>query len=389
MDILVTVLYIIACVFVFSLAVFIHEFGHFVAARALGLAVDVFSIGFGPALWKKKIGDVEYRFSAIPFGGYVSIPSLDPEGTKGVQGTADHAADPAVVETLAPWKQIVVAVAGPFGNVVLAVALAFLLAALPGTRFGELTTAIGAVPAGTPVAAGGLVAGDRILAVGGKAVGTWTDLTTEVQISGTRETPFRVVDSNGLERVVNITPKRDEVTGVCLIGAFSLANTNGAAAWMPDRNPVRQLAWDAGQIVRVLKALVTPRESGAAARAIGGPVNIAEALYRQARRDPYDALGFLRFLNVNLAMINLLPLPVLDGGLVLFALIALVIRRRVPKFFTDALSKFFMFALLALMLFLVYRDVVRSARIHRAQAAFEARPAACEPPENPTAEASK
>ena len=86
MEYIYVVLAVLACVFLFSFAVFIHEFGHFLAARALGLRVDRFSIGFGPALWRRTIGGVEYRFSAIPFGGYVALPELDPEGTDTLQG---------------------------------------------------------------------------------------------------------------------------------------------------------------------------------------------------------------------------------------------------------------------------------------------------------------
>ena len=96
MEILYTALAIVACILLFSLAVFIHEFGHFLAARKLGMRVDVFSIGFGPAIWKKTINGVEYRISWIPFGGYVALPDLDPEGTKGLEGQSGKDADKAV-----------------------------------------------------------------------------------------------------------------------------------------------------------------------------------------------------------------------------------------------------------------------------------------------------
>ena len=86
MEIIVTTLYIIACVLLFALAILIHEFGHFIVARKLGLRVDAFSIGFGPVLWRKKVDGVEYRLSALPLGGYVSIPDVDPEGTKALEG---------------------------------------------------------------------------------------------------------------------------------------------------------------------------------------------------------------------------------------------------------------------------------------------------------------
>ena len=374
MEFLITVLAIIACILLFSFAIFIHEFGHFLAAKLLGFQVDTFSIGFGPALWKKTYKGVEYRISAIPFGGYVALPQLDPAGTAGVQGSQiegdDNSNADAPLAPMANWKKIVVAFAGPFGNIVLAVVLAFALSAVPGARFGKLSAEIGGLVDDGPAAKAGLQVGDRVLSVNGNAVKSWTDLMTEVQIVGEHAAEF-VVDRGGTNVVLSITPQRDKVSDACLIMAFSTTNNVRYAAWMPDRSPFRQLAWDAGSMGRVLKALVTPKESGAAAKALGGPVMIAEGLYRQVRHDRWDALGFLRFLNMNLAVLNLLPIPVLDGGLILFSLIALIFRRPVPRKIVDNLSMLFMYLFLALMITLVWRDVGRSRRMHRAKDELE------------------
>ena len=324
MEFLLTVGAIIACILLFSFAIFIHEFGHFVAAKLLGLRVDRFSIGFGPALWKKTIGEVEYRISAIPFGGYVSLPQLDPEGTKALEG--GDAKDGETLKEASPLARIIVAFAGPFGNIVLAVVLAFVLSAVPGAHFGEIPAEIGDVLPNGPAAAGGMLPGDRVTAVNGHPVRTWTEMQTEVQIAGLKAADF-VVERGGTNVTLSITARRDKASGACYILALSTTNGVKAAAWMPARNPLKQLAWDAAQIVRVLKALVTPKEAKAAASALGGPVMIAEGLYNQVRRNGWDALGFLRFLDVNLAILNLLPIPVLDGGLILFALFELLFRR--------------------------------------------------------------
>ncbi len=382
METVYTVLAIVACILLFSFAIFIHEFGHFLAARRLGMRVDVFSIGFGPAIWKRNINGVEYRISWIPFGGYVALPDLDPEGTKALEGRTDgegkHGApdgsapadgpgpSPEVPPEIAPWKKIVVAFMGPFGNIVLAVALALLLAAIPGAQFGEMGTEVGEVLPDGPAATAGMLAGDKVLSVNGHAVRTWTDMKTEVQLVGGASVPF-VVERGGSSVTLSIAPERDEVTGVWFILAGPATNCiSHAAAWMPARNPLRQLEWDAMSVVRVLQALTTPREAKAAAKAIGGPVMIAEGLYNQVRHNVWDALGFLRFLCINLAMLNLLPIPVLDGGLILFALYELLSRRRAPKWMVDGLSKLFMYLFLGLMAFLVFRDIRRSARIHSA-----------------------
>ena len=370
MEIILTVLYICVCVLLFALAILIHEFGHFIVALKLGLRVEAFSIGFGTALWKKKINGVEYRISAIPLGGYVSIPDVDPEGTKALEGAQSKAEGDAEQRRIRipAWKEILVAVAGPLMNVVLAVVLAVVLSLVPGAKFGELSAEIGDVVPDGPAAQAGMQKGDIVKSVGGRPVRTWTEMQTEVQISGGKQVDFvveRPQSSGASDRVVlPIVPKKHEVTGAWYIMALSVSNTTGAVAWMPDRNPLKQLAWDAGSIFLVLKGLVTPKEAKATSAALGGPVMIAEGLYRQVRRDPWDGIGFLRFLNVNLAVLNLLPIPVLDGGLILFALFALVFRRRVPDFIVKYASMTFMVLLMGLMGLLILRDSWRSWKIH-------------------------
>lgn len=367
METLSTILYICACVLLFSLAIAIHEFGHFIAALKLGLRVEAFSIGFGPVLWKRTVNGVEYRLSAIPLGGYVSIPDVDPEGTKALEGGG--ATDKDARSRIPAWKEAVVAVAGPAMNIVLAVVIAVILSLAPGAKFGELPSKIGFVPSKGPAAEAGMMAGDAVLSVGGRAVNTWTEMQTEVQITGGKPTEFVVLRGDEGEVTLTVTPKRDDVTGAFFIMALSTTNTTGAASWMPSRNPIRQLAWDAGSIFRVLKGLLTPKEAKATAGALGGPIMIAEGIYASLRRNAWDGLGFLRFLNVNLAVVNLLPIPVLDGGLILFALIALIFRRRVPDKVVGALSMGFMYALMALMALLIAKDSLRSWKLHSAKPA--------------------
>ena len=378
MEIVVTIFYIIVCVLLFALAILIHEFGHFIVALKLGLRVEAFSIGFGTALWKKKVNGVEYRISAIPLGGYVSIPDVDPEGTRALEGASEKGKVKSEKGVNAPariripaWKEILVAVAGPAMNIVLAVAIAVVLSLVPGAKFGELSAEIGDVIPDGPAAKAGMMAGDVVKSVGGRAVKTWTEMQTEVQIAGGKSVEFAVdrPQVSGLPSrvLLSVTPERNEVTGAWYIMAMSVTNATGAVAWMPDRNPLKQLAWDAGSIFRVLKGLVTPKEAKATSQALGGPVMIAEGLYRQVRRDPWDGLGFLRFLNVNLAVLNLLPIPVLDGGLIMFALLALVFRRRVPDFIVKYASLTFMVLLMGLMGLLILRDGWRSWKIHTYQ----------------------
>ncbi len=358
MEILINAFYILICILLFAIAILIHEFGHFIAAISLGLKVEAFSIGFGPAIWKKRIRGVEYRISSIPLGGYVSIPDVDPEGTKALEGASRIEAK----KRIAPWKELIVAVAGPAMNIVLAVFLAVLLSLIPSARFGETPSVVDVVLPGGAAEKAGMLPGDKVVSINGKSVETWTEMMVEVQISGGRETAIDVL-REGKKVSLSVTPKHNKVTGAYYIMAVS-TNGCGAAGWMPNRNPVKQLAWDASSIFRVLKGLVTPKEARATAGAVGGPVMIAEGIYQSLKRSPWDGVGFMRFLNVNLAVLNLLPIPVLDGGLILFSLIALIFRRRVPDAAVKVSSLVFMYLLMGLMGILIVKDVARSWRIH-------------------------
>ena len=136
------ILYILAMLLLFSASIFVHELGHFLAARALGLVADVFSIGMGPAIWKRKIGATSWQIGWLPFGGYVALPQMDPnsflEGTSSGDRRQETGSDPLspgscplspaprALPRVAPWKKIVVSIAGAAGNV----AFAFLLAAI-------------------------------------------------------------------------------------------------------------------------------------------------------------------------------------------------------------------------------------------------------------------
>ena len=217
-------------VFLFGLSIVVHEGGHFAAAKLLGLRADVFSVGFGPALWKKRVGGTEYRVSAIPFGGYVALPQLDPAGMARLQGDAGGGEAPPPPAVW--WKRLIVAVAGPACNLALAVPLALLVRALPPVEHPAMAfggAVLGEVAPDSAAADAGLRPGDMVLRVADRPVAAWSDLVQEVHLCS--EDGFvslavsNVVD--GEVRAVRAPVSRD--AGVA-VGTWRIAGISPAGA---------------------------------------------------------------------------------------------------------------------------------------------------------------
>ncbi|MBR4170654.1 MAG: RIP metalloprotease RseP [Kiritimatiellae bacterium] len=476
-GILEVAFYVLIVVLLFSLAIFIHEFGHFLAARWLGLTVDAFSIGFGPAIWKKTINGTEYKICWILFGGFVALPQLDPSGMNQIQGdysdkrektenpekpadgegeSSEEAPPERMLPEIAAWKRIIVAFAGPFGNVVLAVVLAFVLYAVPSARIALVDTRVGMVETNSVAYAEGLRSGDRIDKVNGTPVHTWSDLFTRTIQAGDNETAtFSVTKMDGSQVTYEIALDTNNVVGAKLLAGVSAmqpcrvaeveAGSPAAAAgfrkgdtvlsidgepvcepyhfitlvvkngekpvtivvkrdgkelaldvtpamkqiegeekpramigvhladatprmWMMYRDPWQQLSWDAQSVFNVLRSFVAPKRKGerkAVAKQIGGPVTIVVSLYKSVKGSFWDAWGFLRMICINLAILNLLPLPVLDGGHICFALFEIITRRKPHPKFVAVVTNVFAILLIGLMLFLIFRDVVLQTKLSR------------------------
>lgn len=441
---------IIAVVFLFFLAIMVHEYGHFAVAKRLGFRIDAFSICFGPAIWKKVVNGIEYRLGCIPLGGYVALPQLDPAAMDKIQGGNE---DRESLTPVSAWKRILVAVAGPGGNIVLAVLLALIIGAFaPSSDFGGQSTIIGNVD-GERAIASGICAGDEIVAIAGRPVSFWSDVTMECHlagdtVAGVAATIRRngktfdltlpvVVSDSGIVKLDGIFPRHicevaaitssspasrsplkdgdrvAEINGVSVyspeqavelvrnagtnaVSITAIRNATRANAsqtivatihpeynaqldrpaigilfadpsssipqWMTYRSPVKQIASDAGSIFRMLRALFTPKsksEQKRAASGMGGPGTLLFILWNEVHSGLFRSMGFLRFLCINLAILNLLPIPVLDGGHILFALVEIVTRRKPSRKFVEYVTNAFAILLIGLMLLMLVRDTIR------------------------------
>lgn len=426
---------VVVVVFLFGITIFVHELGHFLVARGCGMVVEVFSIGFGPALWKREKDGVTYKIGLIPFGGYVALPQMEPGG-KPKEGEESKPPLPRV----APWKKILVSLAGVTGNALLAVLLAYIVywVGKPSAPH-ERTCSIGFVETNSPAYAEGLREGDRIVAVNGVTVGNWDEFTAAsalspmakldvdtaagrreielameknwmgiwmvpgiswvnlcgvagvvpgssaeaagirakdviVEFDGRplhsrehliylvnqardREVPAKVERDGGLVEV-RVRPTYDEASGRALIGVmFNTMDIDYDQIVHPA--PWSQIRQHATGIVRFLKALTSRREARAASQAVGGPVAILIVFWWTVQRSLILGIWFTCFFNVNLAIFNLLPIPILDGGHVVFALWEILTRRPLSERFYNRIINFFAILLIALFLFLTYRDIFR------------------------------
>jgi regulator of sigma E protease len=444
---------IIKVILLFSVSIFVHELGHFIAARSFGMVVEVFSIGIGPALWKRKFKGVIYKIGWIPFGGYVALPQMDPTLTgkaddAPASGDAkpDAAKDKAPIAPASPGVKIVVALAGALGNLALAVLLAWIIfwAGKPSTP-AERCSIIGFVDTNSVAYTVGLRTGDEIIAVNGQSVASWNDVlqanarfdvvtlsvrtqgeTRSVRVptekswlgfnmvGGLREmalcrvmtvepgssadlagvqpgdlirtfdgievlsiehlivltaarpdqTVTMTVDRNGQTVDLQVTPHPDPVIGRARIGIRfdPMAVDSDKIVHIP---PGVQLREHATAILRVVASLLTPGEARATSQGLGGPFMILYMLFKMVQCGLIIALWFTCFLNVNLAILNLLPIPILDGGHILFSMIEAVFRRPLHPKIINLVSQVFAVLIIAVFVLLSGRDVLRIGQIRK------------------------
>ncbi len=310
---------IVAAILAVSALVVIHEAGHFLAARRFGMRVDRFSVGFGPVLLAFRRGDTEFAISALPLGGYVKIAGMGP-------GETEDDSDRRLFGNQAAWRRFLVILAGPAMNYLAAILVAWGLLASIGLRAADPGTRLGAPVPGMPAEAAGLRPGDRVVGVAGTPVETWDALVRELQGHPGQRIVLEVVrgEGGGATRLaLPITPKDDG--GVGRIGVERgtvLVRVGAGEAAVEAFRRTNANAW--GQLA-AFGSLFKKRQ------AVEGPVGIARQLVRGARDGVVPFLGLVWTISVVLAILNLLPVPALDGGRLVFLGYEIVARRRVNQ----------------------------------------------------------
>lgn len=328
---------LIYAVLIFCLLIFVHEFGHFVTAKMCGIKVNEFAIGMGPAIFKKQKGETLYSVRAFPIGGFCAM-----------EGEDEDSEDERAFNNQPAWQRAIVLAAGSIMNLLTAIILMIIIA----FYMGQATTTIEVVQEASPAYEAGIMAGDEVIAIDGAAIDEWTDLQTIVGENEGDALTFTVL-RDGTETDITVTPQYDKEAGRSLVGVTPTMA----------RNPVKAVGtglsntWD---MTVMMYDLIGQLFTGdVSAKELSGPVGIVYVVNDSAKMGLIYVVYLAALLSLNLAVINLLPFPALDGGRLLF----LVIRKITGKRVTDELEGKIHFIgimlLLALMVYVTWNDIIR------------------------------
>ncbi|MFH1879855.1 MAG: M50 family metallopeptidase [Bacillota bacterium] len=345
-----TIFFVLLAILLLGLLIVAHELGHFLTARALQIAVKEFSVGFGPKLkqWKSKSRDTVYSLRGIPLGGYCAFYDDETD-----ELTKD---DPRRYAAAPVWKRMLVVVAGSVMNVLLAFVLAVVLQAGFGAAAAQ--PKIDAVVAGSPAAEAGITAGDVLLYAGNAeiALGDAAGLSAAVDALGEGEPLILTVVRGGEELTLSVLPQYSPAEGRKLIGVSVIAYTR------PTVVQAVSGAWDScvyasTAIAQSLGRLIF---HGEGAQDVSGPVGVVQIIAEQTQAGgAYMYLSLAVLISINLGLLNLLPIPGLDGSRFLFLLAEAVRRKPVNRKLESAIHMAGFALLFGLMILFTFRDIRR------------------------------
>ena len=346
---------ILSVIILLSVLIFAHEFGHFLAARFLGVGVLKFSLGFGPKLIGKKWGETEYLISLLPLGGYLKLLGESEDDLLSEEDEKrSFLKQPA-------GKRIAIVIAGPLSNFLLAI-LIFTVIYMIGIP--TLTTQVGPVQPDSPAGNAGIAEGDKILAIDGKKVIRWEKMAEVVAKSGGKELRITIKRGQQLKSII-LKPKLLKVTNIFgeEVDSYKIGVSPSAQTVTERRNPFAAFFLGLKQtyfiskltlvgIVKIINGTVSPKT-------LGGPILIAQIAGTQIKEGVISFVLFMALLSVNLAILNLLPIPVLDGGHISFYLFEIITGKEVNIKFRERAQQIGIVLLIILMLFVFIVDIER------------------------------
>ena len=346
---LTNILYVLLALLMLGIIVVTHEFGHYMVGRLCGIGIVEFSVGFGPKLFGWERNGIKYSLRAIPLGGYCAFVGED-----------ERNSDPRALSNQPVWKRFVTIVAGPAMNFVLAfVSCAIMLNAY---FIAETYPIVDQVVAGMPAEAAGLQAGDRILSVNG------VELTNDSE--GVRQM-IATIQATDLTRPFDVVVDRGGQTHSYSLTAAPVASEDGAATryqigivyssrTYSFLESIREAgSYMAETTVLMLDSLKNLIFKGEGLDQTTGTVGIIAVVAQKAREGMYMVLWLIYIISLNLGIMNLLPIPALDGGRLLFLIVEAIRRKPIPPEKEGAVHAVGMVLILCLFVLLTYHDIVR------------------------------
>jgi regulator of sigma E protease len=338
-----------------GILIFVHELGHFIVAKSLGIKVLKFSLGFGPKVIGKTYGETEYLLSAFPLGGYVKMLGEEP-GEE-----FDEAEKQRAYNYQPVWKRFSVVVSGPFFNLCFAV-LVFFLVFLNGVPY--MLPEVGEITPGSPAAQQGIMKGDRITSIDGKRIVRWDEMTEIIHGQPGKDLAF-ALDRNGTSVALTVRPEKKVIKNlfgedkeVGLIGITPSGKTETSREGLVGAfSSAVGRTWDIS--VLTLVSIVKLIQRVIPADTIGGPILIFQMAGQQANQGAMSFFTFMAVISINLGVLNLLPIPVLDGGHILFMGIEAIRRKPLSEKVIMVSQKVGLALLLTLMAFAFYNDIAR------------------------------
>ena len=347
---------IFAFIIVLGILILFHELGHFLVARLFGVGVEKFSIGFGPKLFGKRIGNTDYHVSAIPLGGFVKMVGEDPSA--GVE-PADISISFTHKHVL---KRILIVAAGPFFNLLLAIIIFFGMFQIYGTFI--LEPSVGEVKENSPASRGELKKGDRIVAINEIPIESWDDMAKSISESNGEELVLHIQRNESII-VANVKPEL--ITTKNIFGEdiqrYVLGITSSGDGFSKELNFFQAFSESIIQTYNISKltivSIVKLIQGAISTKTLGGPLMIAQMAGQQAKEGISNLLFFIALLSINLAIINFLPIPVLDGGHLVFFFIEAATGRPLNVRFREIAQQVGIVILVTLMIYVFYNDITR------------------------------
>ncbi|MGL5348474.1 MAG: RIP metalloprotease RseP [Peptostreptococcaceae bacterium] len=331
---------IIAAIILFGIIVFIHELGHFLLAKRAGIRIHEFAVGMGPKLFATKKGDTLYSLRLLPIGGYCAMEGEDGESN-----------DPKSFGRKSILQRASVLFAGPFFNIVFAVVLlipVFIYMGSPSTILGQI------IP-NSPAQSVGLKVEDKIIDINGNKINSWEDVITSLHSSKGEEVKI-TVDRDKETKVFKVTPEKNE-QGNYVIGIAYKPNKNFFTAIGSAFTTTVDMT---KQMIQFFGQLFTGTVPGGVENAVTGPVGVISIVSDQASKGIFNLMYIGAVISLNLGILNLLPIPALDGGrLVMLAIEGIRGGKKLDPNKEAAIHMVGFALLMGFMVFITYKDIVR------------------------------